>query len=292
MELNFHAFEANNIFKFVNYRIENINEKKYIVPNSVSKEHDSGAPLIDLEEDYSETILIEFLNIGKSAVFKEDNLEKQVIEFVNKYSTLGLMCDFPINRYFFLDEKIILKDYNYVGNSDFTTIINRKEYFKLFFPTCNDKQIDKIINDVIKLTEEPAMEEYITSDMNRLLIGSNWYCEPLDMFVQYATYLYNLLNYISMEDTFNINDLLKQFEVNNVKIILLQTETLSIEFQINCLKQYLDYYFAKSVAKDINLLKICKFCNKAFLANNPKTEYDTPQCKNKANVYKSRLKNK
>lgn len=292
MELNFHAFEANNIFKFVNYRIENINEKKYIVPNSVSKEHDSGAPLIDLEEDYSETILIEFLNIGKSAVFKEDNLEKQVIEFVNKYSTLGLMCDFPINRYFFLDEKIILKDYNYVGNSDFTTIINRKEYFKLFFPTCNDKQIDKIINDVIKLTEEPAMEKYITSDMNRLLIGSNWYCEPLDMFVQYATYLYNLLNYISMEDTFNINDLLKQFEVNNVKISLLQTETLSIEFQINCLKQYLDYYFAKSVAKDINLLKICKFCNKAFLANNPKAEYDTPQCKNKANVYKSRSKNK
>lgn len=292
MELNFHAFEANNIFKFVNYRIENINEKKYIVPNSVSKEHDSGAPLIDLEEDYSETILIEFLNIGKSAVFKEDNLEKQVIEFVNKYSTLGLMCDFPINRYFFLDEKIILKDYNYVGNSDFTTIINRKEYFKLFFPTCNDKQIDKTINDVIKLTEEPAMEKYITSDMNRLLIGSNWYCEPLDMFVQYATYLYNLLNYISMEDTFNINDLLKQFEVNNVKISLLQTETLSIEFQINCLKQYLDYYFAKSVAKDINLLKICKFCNKAFLANNPKAEYDTPQCKNKANVYKSRSKNK
>ena len=67
---------------------------------------------------------------------------------------------------------------------------------------------------------------------------------------------------------------------------------LSVEFQITCLKQYIDYYFAKTVAKDINLLKICKFCNKAFIANNPKAEYDTPQCKNKANVYKSRAKNK
>lgn len=292
MDLNFQAVEENNIFKFVNYRIENIDGKKYIVPDSVSKKHDIGAPLIDLEEDYSETILIELLNVGKSAVFKENDLEKQIIKFVKKYSTLGLMCDFPINRYFFLDEKIILKDYNYVGNSDLTTIIDRKEYFKLFFPTCDDKQINELIKKATELAKQPAMDKYITSDMNRLLIGSNWYCEPLDMFIQYATYLYNLLNYISLNDKFNTDKLLRQFEVNNIKMKLFQKETLSIEFQITSLKQYIDFYFAKTVAKDINLLKICKFCNKAFLANNPKAEYDTPQCKNKANVYKSRAKNK
>ncbi len=292
MDLNFQTVEGNNIFKFVHYRIENIDGKKYIVPDSVSKKHDSGAPLIDLEEDYSETILIELLNVGKSAVFKENDLEKQIIKFVNKYSTLGLMCDFPINRYFFLGEKIILKDYNYVGNSDLTTIIDRKEYFKLFFPTCDDKQINELIKKAIELTEQPAMDKYITSDMNRLLIGSNWYCEPLDMFIQYATYLYNLLNYISLNDKFNTDKLLRQFEVNNIKMKLFQKETLSIEFQITSLKQYIDFYFTKAVAKDINLLKICKFCNNAFLANNPKAEYDTPQCKNKANVYKSRAKNK
>lgn len=292
MNLNFQAVEGNNIFKFVNYRIENIDGKKYIVPDSVSKKHGNGAPLIDLEEDYSETILIELLNVGKSAVFKENDLEKQIIKFVNKYSTLGLMCDFPINRYFFLDEKIILKDYNYVGNSDLTTIIDRKEYFKLFFPTCDDKQINELIKKATELAEQPAMDKYITSDINRLLIGSNWYCEPLDMFIQYATYLYNLLNYISLNDKFNTDTLLRQFEVNNIKMKLFQNETLSIEFQITSLKQYIDFYFTKTVAKDINLLKICKFCNKAFLANNPKAEYDTPQCKNKANVYKSRAKNK
>lgn len=292
MDLNFQAVAGNNIFKFVNYRIENIDGKKYIVPDSVSKKHDIGAPLIDLEEDYSETILIELLNVGKSAVFKENDLEKQIIKFVKKYSTLGLMCDFPINRYFFLDEKIILKDYNYVGNSDLTTIIDRKEYFKLFFPTCDDKQINELIKKTTELAEQPTMDKYITSDMNRLLIGSNWYCEPLDMFIQYATYLYNLLNYILLNDKFNTDKLLRQFEVNNIKMKLFQKETLSIEFQITSLKQYIDFYFTKTVAKDINLLKICKFCNKAFLANNPKAEYDTPQCKNKSNVYKSRAKNK
>lgn len=292
MNLNFYAYEGINLFKFARYEIKTINEKKYIVPDSYNKKHSSGAPFIDLEEDFTLNALINLLNIGKSAVYQEDDIENKIINFVNKYSTLGLMNDFPINRYFFLNDKIILKDYNYVGNNDLTTIINRKEYFKTFFPTCSDEQIDKLVKDAIKLTEKPAMEKYITSDMNRLLIGSNLYSEPLDMFIQYVTYLYNLLTYISNNDTYNVDQLLKQFEINNVKMVLSQSETLSIEFQITCLKQYLDYYFAKSVAKDINLLKICKFCNKAFIANNPKAEYDTPQCKNRSNVYKSRAKNK
>ena len=136
------------------------------------------------------------------------------------------------------------------------------------------------------------MEKYLTSDINKLIIGSTAYYEPLEMFIQYAVYLFNLLNYSSLEDTINTANLLKQLSVNNIKITLTEAATFEVEFNINCLKQYLDYYFAKTISKEINSLKICKFCNKAFLASNPKAEYDTPQCKNKANVYKSRSKNK
>ena len=292
MSLNFSAFEGKNIFKFSKYEIKEIGKIKYIVPDSINKKHSSGAPLIDIEKDYEESILIDLLNIGKLAFYNENNIENSILDFVNKYSTLGLINDLPLNKYFFLDDKIVLKDYNYIGNSDLTTVVDRKKYFKLFFPTCNDSQIKELINDAIKLAETPAMEKYILSDVNKLLAGSNLYCEPLDMFIQCAKYLYSLLNNISNEDNYNIDELLNQFEVNNIKLSLSRKETLYIEFQITCLKQYIDYYFAKTVAQDINLLKICKFCNKAFLAVNPKAEYDTPQCKNKANVYKSRAKNK
>ena len=292
MSLNFSAFEGKNIFKFAKYEIKEIGKTKYIVPDSINKKHSSGAPLIDIEKDFEESILIDLLNIGKLAFYNENDIEKSVLDFVNKYSTLGLINDLPLNKYFFLDDKIVLKDYNYIGNSDLTSVIDRKKYFKLFFPTCDDSQIKELINDAIKLAETPAMEKYILSDVNKLLAGSNLYCEPLDMFIQYAKYLYSLLNNISNEDNYNIDELLKQFEINNIKISLSRKETLVVEFQITCLKQYIDYYFAKTVAQDINLLKICKFCNKAFLAVNPKAEYDTPQCKNKANVYKSRAKNK
>ena len=292
MILNFSAFEGKNIFKFAKYEIKEISKTKYIVSDSINKKHSSGAPLIDIEKDFEESILIDLLNIGKLAFYNETDIEKSVLDFVNKYSTLGLINDLPLNKYFFLDDKIVLKDYNYIGNSDLTTVVDRKKYFKLFFPTCDDNQIKELINAATKLTETPAMEKYILSDVNKLLAGSNLYCEPLDMFIQYAKYLYSLLNNISNEDNYNIDELLKQFEINNIKMSLSRKETLVVEFQITCLKQYIDYYFAKTVAQDINLLKICKFCNKAFLAVNPKAEYHTPQCKNKANVYKNRAKNK
>lgn len=292
MSLNFSAFEEKNIFKFAKYEIKEIGKIKYIVPDSIDKKHSSGAPLIDIAKDFEESILIDLLNIGKLAFYNENDIENSILDFVNKYSTLGLINDLPLNKYFFLDDKIVLKDYNYIGNSDLTTVVDRKKYFKLFFPTCDDSQIKELINDAIKLAETPAMEKYILSDVNKLLAGSNLYCEPLDMFIQYAKYLYSLLNNISNEDNYNIAELLNQFEVNNIKLSLSRKETLYIEFQITCLKQYIDYYFAKTVAQDINLLKICKFCNKAFLAVNPKAEYHTPQCKNKANVYKNRAKNK
>lgn len=291
MDLNFYANEGSNLSKFVKYNIETINNKKYIVADSSTKKHSSGAPLIDLEEDFSINALVDLLNIGKSAVYEENNLEEQIINFVNTYSTLGLMNDFPVNKYFCLDEKIVLKDYNYIGNSDCTTILGREDYFKIFFPKCTDKELNELIEKAIKLAETSAMEKHITSDLNKLLIGSNWYCEPLDMFIQYVKYMYNLLNaIINKEDT--VETKYSAFEVNHINMFLTQKEIVNIEIPITSLKQFIDFYFARTVSRDVNLLKICKFCNKAFIANNPKAEYDTPQCKNKANVYKSRAKNK
>ncbi len=41
-----------------------------------------------------------------------------------------------------------------------------------------------------------------------------------------------------------------------------------------------------------NQVKLCKYCGKPFIAENIRAEYDTQQCRNKANIYKSRNKKK
>ena len=72
------------------------------------------------------------------------------------------------------------------------------------------------------------MEKHITSDLNKLLIGSNWYCEPLDMFIQYVKYMYNLLNaIINKEDT--VETKYSAFEVNHINMFLTQKEIVNIE---------------------------------------------------------------
>ena len=48
MDLNFYANEGHNLYKFAKYNIETINNRKYIVADSSTKNHSSGAPLIDL----------------------------------------------------------------------------------------------------------------------------------------------------------------------------------------------------------------------------------------------------
>jgi hypothetical protein len=50
--------------------------------------------------------------------------------------------------------------------------------------------------------------------------------------------------------------------------------------------------FGFMLCSEQNSIKICKHCGKVFYAKNPKAEYDSSQCRNQANVYKSRNKNK
>ena len=65
-----------------------------------------------------------------------------------------------------------------------------------------------------------------------------------------------------------------------------------ISWQPNSLKQAIDLSFVFMLCSEKNPLKICKHCGKVFHAKNPKAEYCSPQCRNQANVYKSREKNK
>ena len=57
-------------------------------------------------------------------------------------------------------------------------------------------------------------------------------------------------------------------------------------------KQAIDMAFGFMLCSEKNPLRICKHCGKVFYAKNPKAEYDSSQCRNQANVYKSRNKNK
>ena len=65
-----------------------------------------------------------------------------------------------------------------------------------------------------------------------------------------------------------------------------------IEWNFNSLKLAIDTMFALNETTERKTVKMCKHCGKPFSSENLKAEYCSPQCRNQANVYKSRAKNK
>lgn len=67
-------------------------------------------------------------------------------------------------------------------------------------------------------------------------------------------------------------------------------ERPTIVWDFNSLLLCVQMMFSFILTDENSSMKVCKHCGKAFVATRPNMEFDTPQCKNQYNVYKSRAK--
>ena len=151
MKMNLeYGFNNESMPKFEEYEIKVINNIKYVVPK-ILEIHRTNYSLIDFD-DYKENDkpLIDFINLGKLSLEQKEDTDKLLLEYVNQYGLLGLIHDFPVNRYYTLDKEILLKEFNYINNKDYFTTIKIIEYFKIFFPTTTDKEIEELIEKINK----------------------------------------------------------------------------------------------------------------------------------------------
>ncbi len=288
-----YGFNNQSMPKFEEYEIKTIKGIKYVVP----KLNESTIPpytSIDFE-DYEENDkpLIDFINLGKLSLENKEDTDRLLLEYVNKYGLLGLIHNLPVNRYYTLDTKVLLKEFNNVSGIEWYDAFNTMEildYFKIFFPTATNKEINDIIEKSNKLLCQHSMEKFITPDLNELYYKNEKYYEQVDMIVNYAQTLYNILKELKKEKGENIqHSLIEKLESNHIRTNL---EFNGITIHVRSLKEYIDEDFKLFAIEEKKYLKLCKHCGKAFTASNPKTEYDTFSCKNQENVYKSRARNK
>jgi hypothetical protein len=279
MKANFYLESQQFCYSFEKYKIEEINEKKYVIPEKNAKR------LASLMDETVEEAMIDLLNIGKKIYYNESIEDEEILRYVKNYGLFGFMSDFPINRYYFLDSEVILRDYNFVVFHDYISRIKLQDYMKIFLPRLSENEINNLINKCNDTISPRGMEKYITPELNKFLIFSSDYAEPLEMILQYAKVLYeNLLNVINGKYLTGSSQILR---LNNITDSLNKIP-LGMIIKFNYLKQAIDIEFLTNLSQDAMFLKICKFCNRAFVAKNSKAEYDTYNCKNKANVYKFR----
>lgn len=282
MKTNFYIESQQFCYGFDEYKIEEFNGRRYIIPVKDSRKRVTA--ITEMIND----AMIDILNIGKKLYYNEIVEDKEILSYARNYGLFGFMSDFSINRYYVLDNEVALRDYNFIVYKDYVTKMDLKEYMKIFMPRSTDKQIETLINKCKKDIAPTVMEKYLTPGLNEYLIFYEDYAEPVDMFLQYAKLLYEALVRI-LEDDIAFFDL-SILRLNNLTNSLDRLTSSGIGIKFNYLKQAIDLNFFVHLTQDTVMLKTCKFCNKAFIATNSKSEYDTPSCKNKANVYKFRSK--
>ena len=289
MKMNLeYGFNNESMPKFEEYEIKVINNIKYVVPK-ILEIHRTNYSLIDFD-DYKENDkpLIDFINLGKLSIEQKDKTDKLLLEYVNQYGLLGLIHDFPVNRYYTLDKEILLKEFNYINNSDCFSIMKIVDYFKIFFPIATDEEIKELLEKINKNIYEHSMEKFISPKINNLLFENEKYYEQVDMIIKYAQFMYNTLTELKKDNGEYINTReINKLESNHIRVNL---EYDGLTIHIRSLKEYIDENFKLYAIQEKKYLKFCKHCGKAFIANNPKALYDTFSCKNQENVYNSRAR--
>ncbi len=288
-----YGFNNQSLPKFEEYEIKVINDIKYVVPKFDSNSY-MNYSLISFD-DYEENDkpLIDFINLGKLSLENDKETDSLLLKFVNQYGLLGLIHNLPVNRYYTLDKKVLLKEFNSVTGKEYYDCFNTMniiDYFKIFFPTASKDEIKELIEKSNKLICQHSMEKFITPDLNELYYKNEKYYEQADMIVDYAQTLYKILKELKKENKEHIDYyLIQKLESNHIRTNL---EYNGITIHVRSLKEYIDEDFKLFAIEEKKYLKLCKHCGKAFTAPNPKTEYDTFSCKNQENVYKSRARNK
>lgn len=299
MEFNFNTKTPYSYMKYGGYRGEYKDREYYMVPRP-----EASINARDLYDVFSkiDNALVDLLNVGR--LCSEDDSERMkfasTLFFVEQYGLLGFMVDAPINKDFLLDNEIILKEDNFI---DKKCVIKAQDYFDLFFPFASKEQMSYSISDnKIVINSNSDLQKLLNgTSTNNQLIYSSFYCEKLDWIVEYAKRMYKIFKSI-IEIS---NDKLSGYDLERAKEIITSYTVHGIPYNIsmygtnpeitwkpNSLKQALDLAFGFFMCNEKNPIKMCKHCGRVFLSKNPKAEYCSPRCRNQANVYKSREKNK
>lgn len=299
MEFNFKSSSPYSYMRYGGYQGKFKGTEYYLVPNP-----EASMNIRDVYDIFSkiDSALVDLLNMGKvcSDLDNEPTKFTFATTFAERYGLLGLMVEAPTSTDFLLNDEITLKENNFISKNH---SIKAKDYFELFFPFAkNDEMSYTVTNGKVKIETNSDLQKMLSrSSIENQLIYSSFYCEKIDWIVDYAKKMYNIFKKamdLKNENIYDFDEYVAKETINNYYFsgipfrINTYGNTPEIAWQPNSLKQALDMAFGFMLCSEQNPIKICKHCGKVFYAKNPKAEYDSSQCRNQANVYKSRNKNK
>jgi hypothetical protein len=149
--------------------------------------------------------------------------------------------------------------------------------------------------DVVKAEDSPKF--YGKRPLIWDVVFSRFYAEQVNWIIDFAKMLAShfsqLLIYRNSAGhlTENVTIMAGKFHAEKICFTINQLDKTIIAWQFDSLKTAIETIYAFAVTDETILVNRCKHCDNIFIANNLRTKYCSPSCRNCANVQKSRERN-
>jgi hypothetical protein len=268
----------------------------YVRPSPKAK-----AIVYDPLED-AEALVVDALNVGlrHMSSFKQAMAETATMDFVHKYGLLGIVTALPTTPDFMEYDMVYLPKNQFIKADS----MPKKEYASLFFPFYRP--------EYLKGDDESHCE--VPIDRDSLAIAATFSDKPLGMSMsfernyaecydwlalQFKDWAFTLLSSIFYYENYEKSDEktrnlyrygMEAFSgaTPTYRVALLDKSTIIWDFHSLLLGTQMMFSFA--LTDDAKPLRLCRHCDKVFIARHPNVAFCSPQCKNQHNVYKSRAK--
>ena len=251
-------------------------------------------------QDY-EKLVLTAINIGTNAMNKasEQELKDSIMDFVSNYGMLGLMTALPTTPDFITYEGVYLPKNHFIKEESIST----EKYMSYFFPF--DKiDFRKIGRESSWSTDSVEMIALIMTMKNKpqavMMSFQKEYAERYDWLVEvFRDWAFTFFSsFLYYQDYDHLGEAERNLYRMGMAAFGGVAPTYHIELRerptiiwdFNSLLLCVQMMFSFMLTDENSSLKVCKHCGKAFIATRSNMEFDTPQCKNQYNVYKSRAK--
>ncbi len=248
----------------------------------------------------AERMVLDALNIGVLQMSRKGDavIREAIMDFVSRYGLLGFLTALPSTPSFMDYEAVYLPRNHFIREESMST----QDYLALFFPfekleiwkegTESQWNLsgDRAMMS-LALTMQDAPQAVAMSFQREYAERYDWLARQ---FKDLAFSFYSSFFYYNDKDTLDeaTRDLYRQGMeafggiAPTYRIALLDRPTIIWDF--HSLLLCLQMMFSFMLTDEESTLKACKHCNRIFVASRPNTEFCSPQCKNRYNVYKSR----
>ena len=248
----------------------------------------------------AEEMVVDALNIGMKCMssakeyYDDNRIIAEICVFAEKYGLMGFMTALPTTPEFMNYETVYFLKNRFIRDESMPVA----EYTRMFFPF---EEVNNNPNPNRRYMRDDGsiMVSLAARDKPKAieLCYQRGYTESYDwlrtQFMDWAIMFYASFLYYEEKDP-QMAELHRQaiaaFDGNvpSFHIELFDKPTLVWDFR--SLMTVIQVVLGLMLTDENRPLRSCKFCNRAFHATHPKTEFCDHKCKNKYNVYKSRVK--